>query len=218
MLQLLEVTLRVPKRLVHRAAQLQALNGPERRKLRKKWKQLDAAAAEQQRQQRRQEWQQQQEQERQQQLVVSRRLALLSSVQGAGQMGVLQQQQQQQQQQQLFMQQGGMQFPLPAVDLAGQAADVLVHSGQPSMEQMQQHVAEHVLPQQQQQLAGHQAAQAGAELQQAVVMQEHQQQQLDTLFYQRNCRGRKTRQRTRQEKWLQAQQQSQQDVQGYDDW
>jgi hypothetical protein len=45
MLAQLDVTLRVPRRLIVRTARLQALNGPERRMLRKRWKRLDAESA-----------------------------------------------------------------------------------------------------------------------------------------------------------------------------
>jgi hypothetical protein len=279
MLQLLGVTLRLPKRLVHRTAQLQAMNGPERRKLRKKWKKLDAAAAAQGHQQRRQQWRQQREVDRQQQLVANRRLELLSSVQGMSQLDeptqfFLQQQrqlqqsvpdlqrrvpsvpdmqrqqhfipdlqQQQQQQQQSMPDLPRQQQPVPnlqrqqqqspvAVD-AGQEADVEPGGQQPSKHNVQQVLqpAATVVPQQQrQQPSQHQAQQV---VEQAVgpqqpgelpVLQQQQQQQQqqqrqhqhDTVFYQRNWRCKKARQKTRQEKWLQTQQQEQEGVQGYD--
>lgn len=82
MLAHLGVTLRVPKRIITRTAQLQAMNGPERRKLRKKWKKLDMEAADKVREQREQQQQQRQEQLRLQQEVASRRLALLREAAG----------------------------------------------------------------------------------------------------------------------------------------
>ncbi|KAF6255405.1 hypothetical protein COO60DRAFT_217099 [Scenedesmus sp. NREL 46B-D3] len=243
MLQLLEVTLRLPKRLVHRTAQLQALNGPERRKLRKKWKQLDATAAEQEQQRRRQEWQQQREVERQQQLVADRRQALLSNLQGLGQpeqTQTLLQQQRQQPWQQLLpsMQHEQVEPQVPDVQVARQASVEPLGSRQAcvqdiqqvqdipgavlrlqqqspqqqqSSQQQQPQLSSSLPPQGQQKMVGCAKVQ---KLEQLPVMQK-QEQQNDTLFYQRNCRGRGARQKSRQEKWLATQQQVQEHAQGH---
>jgi hypothetical protein len=242
MLQLLEVTLRLPKRVVHRTAQLQAMNGPERRKLRKKWKQLDAAAAQQEHQQRRQEWQQQREAERQQQLVAGRRLDLLRSVQGANQLertqSFLQQQQQQQKQQQQSWQQSVPDLQQQQEEQQQQLPDVLdpgcgacVEPGSSHNVQQVLCTAAAVLPlqqhqqqQQPQQQHAQQIVQGAAEVQQLMEapdiqqqqQQQQQQRQVDTCFYQRNWRGKKARQKTRQEKWLQFQQQVQEPAQDDD--
>lgn len=76
MLQQLGVTLTIPKRLVQRTAALQALNGPERRKLRKKWKLEDRLAAEARWEQHQAALQEQQAAERQQRQLQQRRQEL----------------------------------------------------------------------------------------------------------------------------------------------
>jgi hypothetical protein len=83
MLELLGVRLRVPKQLVLRTAQLQALNGTERRQLRKRWKLQDNFKHQAQRQQRQRQLQELLQQRQQQRRVEQRRERLLQQAAAA---------------------------------------------------------------------------------------------------------------------------------------